>query len=704
MNKRATKTASAGQSSRRSTSREADTDRTKKAGAAGAKASKLQEASNAEEAEAEFVDVDAFKTTEAEKAEAEAAEAVKTEAVDKKIEALDEEEKPEGEDEDLEELRRKYLLRRFWHTASRFWTDPKSHMAWLLSGMLLVIILLNLAAAYAMNQWNRSIFDALEKKEASTVLTLSMVYVVILVISVAFAIVHVYARMTLQRRWRRWLTDILVDRWLKSGRYFQLNLVSGDHKNPEYRIADDVRIATESPVDFVSGVTSAFLSAATFIVVLWTIGGALSISVGGTELYIPGFLVIAAVLYAVIASGAMMMIGRRFVTVSEEKNQSEAELRYVLTRLRENGESIALIQGEEEERAGVSRSLGKVLLAWRSICRQYMKTTVVASSSGFIAPVLPIILCAPKYLDGSMSLGQVMQAASAFTTVQGAFNWLVDNYPRLADWSASARRAASLMVSLDSLERAEQGDGFGRITRTDDGEKAALRLRDLSVTLDDGTAVLDDTDIAIKPGERVLIAGESGTGKSTLVRAIAGLWPWGEGTIEVKKGAKLMLLPQRPYIPIGSLRRAATYPDAAESRDVKEIADAFKRVGLAHLVDRIEEEAPWDQTLSGGEKQRLAFARIFLHNPDIIVLDEATAALDPESQDKLMALLSKQPEETALVSVGHRPELEAFHNRKVVLERRKGGAKLVSDIKLVPGPGRRRLLTRLFRKPKPKPK
>ena len=702
MTKRPSKTASAGQSSRQNADRDVDTDQGKKAEVKAAKGKAPKATSAAKEAEAEVkaeaVDADKSKPTEAEKAEAEAAEAVKTKAVDKKIEALDEEE----EGEDLEELRRKYLLRRFWHTASRFWTDPKSHMAWLLSGMLLVIILLNLAAAYAMNQWNRSIFDALEKKEASTVLSLSMVYVVILVISVGFAIVHVYARMTLQRRWRRWLTDILVDRWLKSGRYYQLNLVSGDHKNPEYRIADDVRIATESPVDFVSGVTSAFLSAATFIVVLWTIGGALSISVGGTELYIPGFLVIAAVLYAVIASSAMMMIGRRFVTVSEEKNQSEAELRYVLTRLRENGESIALIQGEEEERAGVSRSLGKVMLAWRSICRQYMKTTVVASSSGFIAPVLPIILCAPKYLDGSMSLGQVMQAASAFTIVQGAFNWLVDNYPRLADWSASARRAASLMVSLDGLERAEQGEGFGRITRTDDGERAALRLRDLSVTLDDGTAVLDDTDIAIKPGERVLIAGESGTGKSTLVRAIAGLWPWGEGTIEVKKGAKLMLLPQRPYIPIGTLRRAATYPDAAESRDVKEIADAFKRVGLEHLIDRIEEEAPWDQTLSGGEKQRLAFARIFLHNPDIIVLDEATAALDPESQDKLMALLSKQPDETALVSVGHRPELEAFHNRKIVLERRKGGAKLVSDIKLVPRPGRRRLLTRFFRKPKRK--
>jgi putative ATP-binding cassette transporter len=322
----------------------------------------------------------------------------------------------------------------------------------------------------------------------------------------------------------------------------------------------------------------------------------------------------------------------------------------------------------------------------------------VSGVSGFIAPVLPIILCAPKYLQGEMSLGAVMQAASAFTIVQGAFNWLVDNYPRLADWTASARRAASLMVSLDALERAEQGDGVGRIERSYEGGGAALRLRDLSVTLDDGTAVLDDTDIAIKPGERVLIAGESGTGKSTLVRAIAGLWPWGGGTIEVQKNAKLMLLPQRPYIPIGTLRRAAVYPDAPESRDIEEVAEALKRVGLEHLVDRIDEEAPWDQTLSGGEKQRLAFARIFLHNPDIIILDEATAALDPESQDRLMQHLSRQPDNTALVSVGHRPELEAFHNRKVVLERRRGGAKLVSDIKLVKRKNRRRLISRFLRR------
>ena len=190
------------------------------------------------------------------------------------------------------------------------------------------------------------------------------------------------------------------------------------------------------------------------------------------------------------------------------------------------------------------------------------------------------------------------------------------------------------------------------------------------------------------PGERVLIAGELGTGKSTLVRAIAGLWPWGGGSIEVKKGAKIFLLPQRPYVPIGTLRRAATYPDAPESRSLEDVADAFKRVGLEHLIDKLDEEAPWDQTLSGGEKQRLAFARILLHHPDIVVLDEATAALDPKSQDKLMELLLDRPD-TTLLSVGHRPELEAFHTRKIVLARRRGGAKLVHDAALPAEPVRR---------------
>ena len=385
--------------------------------------------------------------------------------------------------------RRRYLLRRFLHSASGFWFGNHRSTAWLLSAALLAVIVLLLGAAYAMNTWHRAMFDGLQNRDAAAVGRLSLIYFAILAVSVLLSISQVYVRMTLQRRWRAWVSNHVVDRWLTNGRYYQLNLVPGDHANPESRIADDVRIATELPVDFVSGVTQAFLSAATFIVVLWTIGGALDVTIAGMPIHIPGFLVIAALLYAVLASGSMVLIGSRFVQASENKNQAEAEYRYVITRLRENGESIALIRGEEEERAGLARSLSKVLSAWRHIAIQTMKTTSVSQTSGYIAPVLPIILCAPKFLDGSMSLGEVMQAASAFTIVQGAFNWIVDNYPKLADWTASARRVASLVVALDALEAAEQGDGIGRIAMSEEGRGPALHLQDLSVRLNDGTAV-----------------------------------------------------------------------------------------------------------------------------------------------------------------------------------------------------------------------
>jgi putative ATP-binding cassette transporter len=608
---------------------------------------------------------------------------------------------PELSPEEAEEARKRYLLTRFWISARGFWGRNGDRLAWAFSIGLAVLIVANVGFQYGINVWNRAIFDAIEKRDSATVFWLSAVFFPLAIGSVLIAVAQVFARMAIQRRWRAWLTGSVLTRWLAHGRYYQLNLVSGDHKNPEYRIAEDLRIATDAPVDFATGVLSAFLSAATFIVVLWTIGGALTVTVGGTTVTIPGFLVIAAVIYAAIASGSITIIGRRFVQVSEDKNQAEAEFRYTLTRVRENGESIALLGGEQEERDGIDKNFTKVLRQWARLAGQHMRTTLVSQGSSLIAPVVPILLCAPKFLDGSMTLGQVMQAASAFTIVQTAFGWLVDNYPRLADWNACARRIASLMMSLDGLERAEQGDKFGRIQRGETEGEAMLTLNDLSVSLDDGTAVVGDTEVVVAPGERLLVAGESGSGKSTLVRAIAGLWPWGGGSVNFHPDRRLFMLPQKPYVPSGTLRRAVAYPGAADSWTDKEIAEALDKVGLAHLKDKIEEDAPWDQTLSGGEKQRLAFARLFLHNPDIIVLDEATSALDDKSQDKMMELLTKTLPKATIVSVAHRTELEAFHSRKIVLERRKGGAKLVSDVELIPRQGKRRLLGRFLRQRKP---
>jgi len=578
---------------------------------------------------------------------------------------------------DEEQQTRQYLLARFWDAALGFWRKGGGRTAWSLTFMVIAIALTNLALQYRLNVWHRVMFDALDKRDGSGVLYQTMIFFPLIAAVVGVAAAATYARMTLQRRWRDWLNAHVLDQWLTSGRYYQLNLVPGDHTNPEYRVAEDLRLSVDAPVDFSIGVFSAVTSAIVFIGVLWFIGGELTIPIGSTVLRIPGFLVVAAFIYALLASGSMVMIARGFVTVSENKNQAEADYRYMLTRLRENGESIAILGGGNEERAGLDDAFTTVRKRWYELMIQYIRTTIVSQSSNGVAPIVPILLCAPKYVAGTMSLGEVMQAASAFMIVQAAFNWLVENYPRLADWTASASRLASLLVSLDRLERAEREETTGRIVRKQ-AEAGTLRLRDVSVTLDDGSAVVNEADIEITRGEKVLVVGESGTGKSTLVRAIAGLWPWGTGEILIKFEG-LFLMPQKPYVPLGTLRRAVTYPLSPEEVDDAVVRTTVEEVGLGHFLDRLDEDATWEHVLSGGEKQRLAFARVLIQRPEIIVMDEATAALDPLGQEQLMRLLLERLPEATVISVGHRAELEAFHTRKLVLEHHADGARLVSD-------------------------
>ena len=572
---------------------------------------------------------------------------------------------------------RRTLVGRFWSSARGFWLKEDRVTAWLLTVGLIVLIFIQLGIQYRLNIWNRDIFNAIALKDGNAIFTQALILLPLAAATLGLAVIAVYGRMTMQREWRAWLVKHLLGRWLAKGHYYQLNLVRGESLVPEGRMTDDARIASDAPVDFTVGMFSSFVTAITFIGVLWVVGGDITVGTSNFSIVIPGYLVIAAVIYSAFVSVGMVLIARQFIRVSEATSQAEAEFRYALTRLRENGESIALLSGEQEEQRGLREGLRSVIERWRLYARQHMRATVVSSSNSLLAPTIPLILCTPKYIAGTMTLGEVTQAAAAFVLVQSAFNWLVDNYPRLADWMASARRVGQLLLAFDHLDTISKPGEAGAIKRTEEAG-AALRLRDLTVSLDDGTVIINDADATIGLSERVLLLGDSGTGKTTLLRAIAGLWPWGQGEIALRTGAKMFLMPQRPYIPLGTLRRVVSYPLASSDVTDDKILELMTSVGLGHLVKNLDEDVAWDHVLSGGEKQRIAFARLFLHRPNLIIMDEATSALDTASQTTMMTLLIDRLPNAAVVSIAHRPELDAFHDRKLIFEHRPGGSHLIA--------------------------
>jgi putative ATP-binding cassette transporter len=568
-------------------------------------------------------------------------------------------------------------LQRFCHSATGYWTTPPSGEAWFLTASLVAVVLASLGITYSINLWNRSFFDALEAKDAAVAAHQALLFPGLVGAHLVLCVFAMWARMTLQRSWRAWLNNHVLGRWLAECRFYKLELVDGDHKNPEHRINDDLRIATEMPVDFVTGFITALLSAAAFITLLWVVGGSLTIHVVGLQLTIPGFLVIAAVIYALLANGSMLAIAFRFIPLTQSKNQAEAEYRYALTRVRENAESIALLGagGAEGERLG--RSFGTLVARWRDLMVQHMRAVIVSQASAQLCGVVPILLCTPRYLDGTMTLGQVMQVSSAFVIVQGALSWLMENYTRVADWTASARRVGSLLDALDQAQASERQRANIRAIAHDGAE---LQLRDVSVALADGHPIVRRASVIIQPGERVLVVGDSGSGKSSVLRAIAGCWPWTSGEILCRRDQRMLVLPQRPYVPMGTLREAASYPLPADNAGTDEIADALAMAGLAHYLPRLDVAAPWESILSGGEKQRLAIARALLHRPDLLALDEATSALPVAAQADMMTLITRELPHTTIISIGHRPELEAFHDRKLTIARKPDGARIVSDV------------------------
>ena len=573
------------------------------------------------------------------------------------------------------------VARQFGRFVAGWWQGRTARRAWFLTIALSVLVIANIGLNLAVNQWNRVFFDALERRDGTTLAWAVLVFAGLVVVIAGMGVLIVITRETLQVRWREWLVDRLTGLWLGRQRYYRLALARIEPANPEYRIADESRLSTEPVVDFAIDLLNALLSFVAFIGILWTVGGSISFQVFGSWVTIPAYMTVAAVLYGLLMSGATVYVGRPLVPGVAAKNEAEARFRFELTRLRENAESIALIRGEPDERGILARSYGRLVGRWLAVVALHGRLTWITNASGALIPVVPLLLATPKYLSGELTLGAVTQLAAAFLQVQVAFAWLVDRYKFVAMWYASARRVMALVEAAEELDRSL--DAVGGIERLEMPDPR-LVLRHLTVADRDGRVLIRDADATIEAGEKVLILGESGAGKSTLMRAVAGLWPWGAGRILVPRETAIAFVPPRPYLPLGTLRQAILYPALDLDIGDDEIAAILDECGLGDWSDRLDTVERWDQILSSGERQRLAFARLFLQKPAIAILDEATSALDEGSQAALMRLMRSELPATTVISVGQRPEAEAFHDRCLRLVRAEGGARLVDHTAVLP--------------------
>jgi vitamin B12/bleomycin/antimicrobial peptide transport system ATP-binding/permease protein len=560
----------------------------------------------------------------------------------------------------------------FARFAGGYWQGATRFNAWVLTLGLAACLILSTAATVALNQWNRWFFDSLEARDTEAITHAVFVFALIIAAMAAIGVGIVLARETLQVRWRAWLVDHLVDRWLGRQRFYHMNVSGKEPPNPEYRISDDTRWATEPLVDLGIGLLSAVVGATAFISILWTVGGSITFDAGFGPITIPAYMVWVALAYGAIASGLMMWVGAPLVGYVGRKNEAEGYFRFGMMRIRDNAESVALMNGAGYERAILGRFYGTVVARWMAMVWQHGHLTWITNSVGPMKPIIPLLFCAPKYLSGDLTLGQVTQLAAAFVEVQIAISWVVDNYNRVAEWYASAKRVMDIVDACDVVD-AEQT--AAKPVHAAHG--ASVQLADFEIADGNGRPLLWGKELSAAPGESVHVSGASSTGKSMLVRVLAGLWPSERGRLTMPDSSQVMMTPQKSYLPLGSLKGALFYPDPSLAVSDARLQAALERVGLGPLTSRLEEVARWDQVLSNGERQRLAIARVLIHRPQVVILDDALSALDEASQQTLLARLRSDLANATIISLGQRPGPSGQHDRQLVLERHADGAALV---------------------------
>ena len=553
------------------------------------------------------------------------------------------------------------LARGFWQLFKGYWSSPEK---WKARGLLISVIALNLIMVYLLvriNDWYRVFYDALQAYDWASFWPLVGEFSVLAFLYIVIAVYAVYLRQMLTINWRTWMTEQYLTRWMRGQVYYRLQVLRSDTDNPDQRISEDINQFVSLTLTLLVGILKQLTTLGAFAVVLWNLSGVITVPIGGTEFTVYGYMFWLSLLYSGLGTYFVHIVGKKLIRLNFDQQRYEADFRFSMMRVRENSESIAFYRGEMAETVGFKERFANVIKNYWGLMRRTKLLNFYVNGYSQLAIIFPLVMAAPRYYAGEMALGGLMQTLSAFGRVQDALSFFVDSYSSIAELAAVIQRLSGFTEHMEESARVTSD-----IVRSEGSDKA-LVLQDLSIDLPDGAPLLSTCILSLPAGSHVLVTGASGAGKSTLLRALAGIWPYGSGRIELPQGATRLFLPQRPYLVLGSLRRALSYPRTAAASD-DEIARILKLVGMDHFAARLDDVDDWSRILSLGEQQRLAFARILLIRPDWIFLDEATSALDEPRERALYKLLHQELPAASIISVGHRSTLFVLHDTELRLK------------------------------------
>ena len=557
---------------------------------------------------------------------------------------------------------KKQAFRTFWHLFRGYWN---SEHKWRARGLLAFVIGLNFASVYLLvriNSWYNEFYNALQQYAQESFWPLVGEFTALAFLYIIIAVYAIYLRQMLQIRWRTWMTDRYLAGWMQHQVYYRLQVLGSDTDNPDQRISEDINQFVSLTLQLLLGFLKQLTTLGAFGVVLWNLSGAFTVPLGSHEFVIYGYMFWFSLVYSILGTVGAHLVGRRLIGLNFDQQRYEADFRFNMMRVRENSESVAFYRGEDAENVGFKERFAHVISNYWQLMRQTKLLNFYVNGYAQLAIIVPLVLAAPRYFGGEMALGGLMQTVSAFGRVQDALSYFVESYDTIAQLAAVIRRLSTFTEHMEQAQALEDGVAHEQSTA---GE-SALALAGLDVALPDGRQLMQDCTVTLPAGSSVLVTGASGTGKSTLLRTLAGIWPYGSGQVTIGQGSRALFLPQRPYLPLGSLRRALAYPRTAAGTD-EELAAALRDVGLERLVDKLDTIDDWSRILSLGEQQRLAFARVLLVKPQWVFLDEATSALDEPREQEMYELLRKRLPGLSIVSVGHRSTLFAQHEEELHL-------------------------------------